>query len=214
MHQENRGVSAARNAGIKAAQGEYIAFLDSDDLWKREKLEKQMQLMKNGCRISYTGEIWIRNGKYVNQRRIHAKYSGRIFEKVLPLCIISASSCILEKKLFDEVGYFDENLPACEDYDFWIRIAKDHSICLMEEKLMIKHDGHTDQLSKKLWGLDRFRIVALEKAMGNGLPMEQRTLVIKELQRKCEIMANGCMKRGKRDEAEFYRAIPKKYQAE
>jgi glycosyltransferase involved in cell wall biosynthesis len=214
IHQENKGVSAARNAGIEASQGEYVAFLDSDDLWKREKLEKQMQVMKNGCRISYTDEVWIRNGRYVNQRRVHAKYSGRIFDKVLPLCIIPPSSSVLERSLFNEVGCFDEALPACEDYDFWIRIAKGHNICFMKEKLIVRRGGHRDQLSRKLWGLDRFRIIALEKAMGSGLSVVHRKLVMKELERKCRIMAVGCLKRGKTDEAESYRAIPKKYQAD
>jgi len=205
-YQPHRGVSSARNAGLKLAQGNFIAFLDSDDLWKKEKLKVQMEFMKKHpeIKVCYTEEIWIRKGVRVNPKKKHKKYSGWIFDKVVPICLLSLSSALFRKELFDEIGVFDENLPACEDYDLGLRIACKYPIHLIEEPLIIKRGGHPDQLSKKYWGMDRFRIIALEKILKEDLPGEWRELVIKEIIKKCTILANGCLKRNKKEEAEKY----------
>ena len=124
--EQNAGVSRARNVGIAEARGEFICFLDSDDVWMENKLDVQMAWMEAHpqCRVSYTGEIWIRNGVRVNPMKKHGKHSGDIFRHCLPLCIVSPSSVLMRAALFEEVGGFDENLPACEDYDLWLRIAR------------------------------------------------------------------------------------------
>ncbi len=205
-YQPHKGVSPARNAGLKLAQGNFIAFLDSDDLWKKEKLKVQMEFMKSHpeIKVCYTEEIWIRKGVRVNPKKKHKKYSGWIFDKVVPICLLSLSSALFRKELFDEIGVFDENLPACEDYDLGLRIACKYPIHLIEEPLIIKRGGHPDQLSKKYWGMDRFRIIALEKILKENLPEEWRKLVIKEIIKKCTILANGCLKRNKKEETEKY----------
>lgn len=205
-YQPHKGVSPARNAGLRLARGNFIAFLDSDDLWKKEKLKIQIEFMKNHSEamVCYTEEIWIRKGVRVNPKKKHKKHSGWIFDKVVPICLLSLSSALFRKKLFEKIGVFDENLPTCEDYDLGLRIACKYPIHLIEEPLIIKRGGHPDQLTKKFWGMDRFRIIALEKILKENLRKEWRQLVIKEIIKKCTILANGCLKRNKKEEAEKY----------
>ena len=151
IHQQNRGVSAARNTGIRAARGELIALLDSDDCWLPTKLERQVDFFETHpqAQVCQTEEIWIRNGRRVNPKRRHRKFSGLIFEKSLPLCLVSPSAVMLRKSLFDQVGLFDERLPACEDYDLWLRITWKYPVDLILAPLIVKHGGHADQLSRR-----------------------------------------------------------------
>jgi glycosyltransferase involved in cell wall biosynthesis len=208
------GPSAARNAGIRAAQGDYIAFLDSDDLWNPRKLERQIDLLKKmpDARICQTEEIWIRNGVRVNPMKKHKKYSGWIFRQCLPLCIVSPSAVMLHRSIFDHVGLFDESMPACEDYDLWLRIAPHYPIYLIDKPLIIKRGGHDDQQSRTVPFLDRLRIQALCKLLGSGnLPAELHGLALEELEKKCSVYANGCRKRGRPDEAAAYGGLPAQY---
>jgi len=145
----NGGISSARNMGIAVSKGDYLAFLDVDDLWKKGKLSEQMgRMVENSNPVSYTDEIWIRNGKWFNQRQRHKKYSGYIFEQCLPLCIISPSSVVVKKEVFDDVGFFDESLPVCEDYDMWLRITSKYPVLFVDKPLIVKRGGHEDQLSR------------------------------------------------------------------
>ncbi len=211
---ENRGVSWARNRGITHARGKYIAFLDSDDLWMKEKLRIQVTFMDENPQypICYTDEIWIRRGKRVNPMAKHAKYSGWIFEKCLPLCIISPSSAMIRRPLFSKVGLFDEALPVCEDYDFWLRTAARFPIFFINKKLIIKRGGHPDQLSNRSWGNDRYRVIALEKLLSEPyLGQEEKEMVLKEMKKKCQILYKGFIKRGKEVEARRYQEILRRY---
>jgi len=197
IYQPRMGVSAARNRGIKLASGNYIAFLDSDDLWLPRKLEIQVQYLEENPNvlICQTEEIWIRNGKRVNPGYRHLKPSGDIFDRSLELCVVSPSAVMMRKEFFDKAGYFDENLPACEDYDLWLRTSIQMEVPLLSEMLTIRHGGHEDQLSQKYGGMDRFRVYALQKLLQYDLTEEQRQKVAEEIRKKCRIILVGSVKR-------------------
>jgi glycosyltransferase involved in cell wall biosynthesis len=197
MTQDNRGVSAARNTGIRTARGEWIALLDSDDEWFPEKLQRQMQALQDnpGYRVVHCNEIWIRNGRRVNPMKKHRKHGGRIFKHCLPLCTLSPSAVVLHREVFEEVGLFDEALPVCEDYEMWLRICAKHPVLLLEEALVVKYGGHSDQLSRRYWGMDRFRIIALDKVISSGALNDiQRQAAVAMLQHKIFIYLKGARK--------------------
>ncbi len=214
VRQSNSGVSAARNRGIRESSGQWIAFLDSDDEWKPEKLSKQLaQLASDGeTPLCHTNEIWIRNGRRVNEGKRHAKAGGRIFQRCLPLCVISPSASVIRRSLFDEIGYFDESLPVCEDYDMWLRICARYPVAFVEEPLTIKHGGHKDQLSRSYPAMDRYRIQAIEKILDEGiLESGDREAAIKMLREKIEVYVDGANKRGRADEVKRYVVLLNKY---
>ncbi len=213
LRQPNKGVSAARNRGIDAAEGRLIAFLDSDDLWLPRKLSSQVDFFNSNpaAVINQTEEIWVRNGVRVNPKTRHHKFSGMIFERSLALCLVSPSAVMIKKNLFSEVGVFDENLPACEDYDLWLRISCRYPVHLIETPLIMKRGGHADQLSKAP-GLDKFRIQALKKIIASGqLEPDSYRAAVRTLQEKCAIFAAGCRKRGKDAEARYYEELAERY---
>jgi glycosyltransferase involved in cell wall biosynthesis len=213
LHRSNRGVSAARNCGIAEASGQLIAFLDSDDLWLPGKLKTQVKYFEENAAamINQTQEIWIRNGRRVNPKKRHHKFSGMIFERSLALCLVSPSAVMIRKSLFDTVGVFDERLPACEDYDLWLRISCRYPVHLIDSPLIIKRGGHDDQLSKAA-GLDKYRIQSLIKIIDSGLltPQQYKAAVM-TLKQKSKVYAGGCRKRGRQDEAEYVSALAEKY---
>lgn len=214
VFQSNRGVSSARNRGLEIALGRFVAFLDSDDRWRGEKLERSLRHIELFPEISvfHTDEIWYRKGRLLGQKKKHAKPSGCVYKKALALCCISISTAVVKKNVFQETGHFDESLEACEDYDLWLRITSLYKIRLIPEELTIKDGGRPDQLSSKVWGLDRFRIKALEKMLrSDSLAGENRTATVRELNKKCAIFAAGCEKHGKHHEAETYRQLASKY---
>jgi glycosyltransferase involved in cell wall biosynthesis len=213
-YQKNQGVSSARNRGLELAEGEFIAFLDSDDLWLPEKLGVQVAFMDAHpeALICYTDEIWIRRGVRVNPRKRHAKYSGEIYPQCLPLCIISPSSALMRRGLFEEVGTFDPFFPVCEDYDLWLRVTARFPVFFIPQHLIVKRGGHPGQLSQRGWGNDRYRVRALVKILETGaLTPQMRKLTIEELHRKCHILIHGFRKRGKEGEATDYDAIMGRY---
>ncbi|MCI5105822.1 MAG: glycosyltransferase [Pseudomonadales bacterium] len=202
--QENRGVSAARNTGIRAARGDWIALLDSDDEWLPQKLERQLLALQEARRsesaaplLVHCDEIWIRKGRRVNPMDKHAKAGGWIFERCLPLCAISPSAVLMARELLADVGEFDEDLPACEDYDLWLRICSRYPVLYVDEPLLNKYGGHSDQLSRQHWGMDRFRVRALDKLLSaGGLDAGQQEQAIAMLHEKCRILRLGAEKRG------------------
>ncbi len=214
IYQSNSGVSAARNTGIKQAKSSWLALLDSDDSWQTDKLALQAEALqaKPEYLICHTNEIWFRDGIVLNQHKKHQKQGGFIFQHCLPLCAISPSSVIIKKELFDEIGLFDENLPACEDYDMWLRICSRYPLLYLEKPLTNKYGGHDDQLSQKHWGMDRFRITALQNIIeADCLNETDRQAAINMLLKKIAIFLKGAEKHGNNIYCEKFEALTKQY---
>ena len=198
--QPNKGVSNARNRGLKEAGGEWLAFLDSDDEWLPKKLNCQRLALQHRpqFRMCHSDEIWIRHGQRVNPMKKHVKQGGAIFYHCLPRCVISPSAVLIHRTIFDRVGNFNDSLPACEDYDLWLRICAIYHVLYVPEPLLIKYGGHDDQLSRKYWGMDRFRIMALENIVNSrNLSLAYRVAALRMLLEKLDIVLKGAKKRNR-----------------
>ncbi len=215
IYQENKGASGARNTGIKKSSFPFLAFLDSDDWWHTEKLEKQFSSMQKNPHydISHTREIWYRKGKRVNQKKKHDPPHGNIFQQSLRMCMVGMSTVMIKKECFLRFGYFDENLACCEDYDLWLRMGCAIPFLLVEQPLIFKDGGRDDQLSvihRK--GMDVYRIQSLCNLLESmRLDKEQLVQAHQELSRKCLIYGNGCFKHGRGEEGQYYLDLPAKY---
>lgn len=198
LRQPHRGVSAARNLGIERARGDWVAFLDSDDCWMPDKLSRQRRAVKHSDRvICHTDEIWIRHGRRVNPMRKHRKRGGWIYSHCLPRCAISPSTSMVRRDVLLAAGGFDESLPACEDYDLWLRLCARYPVLYLERPLATRYGGHDDQLSSKHWGMDRFRVTALERMLSEAdLPDRHRRETLEALVEKLKILVAGARKCG------------------
>ena len=206
IFQENSGVSSARNKGIEYSSAPHIAFLDSDDIWHRNKLSRHREFIKSSPEIliHQTEDIWMRNGIRVNPGLKHLKPQGRIFTQSLDLCLISPSSVCISRSIFERYGVFDEALPACEDYDLWLRITPFEDIGLINEKLITRYGGHKDQLSSIYWGMDRFRLYSILKILqlyGDRLERLYAERAIDSAVKKGEVLLNGAVKRGNKKQS-------------
>lgn len=193
---ENRGVSAARNHAVKNSHGDWIALLDSDDEWLEKRLEEQANLLKifPNLNLVHGEEIWIRNGKRVNQKKIHKKSGGYIYQNCLPLCCISPSASLIRKKTYEELGGFDEDYPVCEDYDFWLKLTSKYEVGFVEVPIIKKYGGHEDQLSRKYFAMDLWRVRAMRRMLASDLQKDDRQATIEQMKRKSEILIQGYKK--------------------
>ena len=211
--EKKRGVSFARNLGIKNCKYNWIAFLDSDDEWITDKIEQQFVLLKESnfkYQFIHTNEIWIKNGILKNQKKKHLKKGGYIFEDCLDICKISPSSVLIKKELFDRYGLFDNKFKVCEDYELWLRIASKIKIGYLDKPLIKKYGGHKGQLSNKYWGIDRYRVKALEKVLINdNLKGQQKLKVLEYLLNKINIILLGAINRNNKRIFNMY--IKKKF---
>ena len=210
-HPSRRGPAAARNEGAARAAAPYLAFLDSDDLFLPSKLQQQLNLLQAepGLGLCHSNEIWLRTGRELKQKEKHEKRGGFIFEHCLPLCRISPSAAVMRRDVFLELGGFDEELEIAEDYELWLRLTCNYPVGFIDEPLVIKRGGHSDQLSLKYGQIEKFRIEALCRVLRRAnLSPAQRRAALDMLHHKCEIYALGCAKRGRPEEAERYRLLP------
>ena len=197
LKQPNLGVSAARNRGIAQARHEWIALLDSDDSWLPQKIDqiRKAHKLQPDFVLYHSDEIWIRRGVRVNPMQKHRKHGGWIFEQCLPLCAISPSAAVIRKSTFESLGSFDENLPACEDYDLWLRICHQFPVHHVAQALVTRYAGHDDQLSRQYPVMDRFRIRALHRLLTTqNLKAELRQAAEAMLLSKLDILLKGAIK--------------------
>lgn len=209
------GVSRARNAAVAEARAPLLAFLDSDDEWLPGKLEAQVRLLgETGRSICQTGEIWVRNGIRVNPPRHYVKREGDLFEYSLKYCMITPSSVLMTRNLFEASGGFNPEFPACEDYALWLHITCCHPVGLISKPLMVRYGGHADQLSTRYPAQDRFRIRAITLLLdANSLDPVRKSLALAALAEKLQVYRNGCRKRDRHDEVAWCQDLASRYLA-
>lgn len=214
-HNGNPGF--VRNRGVEAASGRYIAFLDSDDLWEKNKLELQLAFMAENpaLRISHTRELWLRNNKTISQKTQKHVRQGDMFEDALKKCTIGPSTVLLEKSLYTETGGFREDLEIAEDYEYWLRITAANQVGYIDTPLTRKIAGHDGQLSEKYGHIEYFRIMGLKDLVDSAaFPEQKQQTALKALAEKCRIYALGCYKREKADEGDRFVSWYLDYQKE
>jgi len=211
---------AARNRGIEAAGGRYLAFLDSDDYWTPEKLKTQQKLMcESGANLSHTLEIWNREGREISQKGQKHSREGNVFPDALKKCTIGPSTVMIDREFCLATGGFHENLEIAEDYEYWLRITSASPVAYLHEAHTVKRAGKWAQLSEKYGKIEWFRLTALAGLLGVQLPDgavcpayldgyrwrgfsdEYRKAAMEELSFKCGVWAAGCRKRGRFAEA-------------
>jgi glycosyltransferase involved in cell wall biosynthesis len=192
--EDNRGVSAARNLGFTHAQGDYIALLDSDDEWLNHKLAVQTPLLAD-YPLVHGEEIWIRNGRRVNPKKIHEKSGGDLFIRSLGLCLISPSASVMKRDLYEEMQGFREDFPVCEDYELWLRITQKYEVAFVSDPVINKYGGHEDQLSQKYKAMDYWRVKAMALLQSTTtLTQTQRVALEEQMLKKCLILEQGYLK--------------------
>jgi len=206
--QKNQGPAAARNLGLNHSRSRFIAFLDSDDHWRKEKLACQFEAMQRhpDYLISHTREQWFRRGAHLNQKIKHLPRHGDIFDHCLQLCAVGMSTVMARRELFTRVGLFSPGLPCCEDYDLWLRVSARFPFLLIDQPLTIKEGGREDQVSfQHRVGMDRLRIQAIVRLLESSLlTREQTGLALMELRKKCRVYGLGCIKHGREEEGAAY----------
>ena len=218
VRQDHTGMPGqARNAGAGVARGEYLAFLDSDDLWLPHKLALQVAAATAaGDAVNHTRERWLRSGRIVSQRGQRHRRSGDLFADSLRKCIIGPSTVLLRREVFERAGGFRTDLEIAEDYELWLRITARHAVGYVEQESVIKRAGHGDQLSERYGHIELFRLRALRDLLEDRrqhFTPPQRAAAAAELARKARIYAAGCRKRGRTDEAARYHALAQRWTA-
>ncbi len=202
FYQENRGISGARNRGIRESRGEYIALLDSDDYWLPEKLERQVDRIREEpeCGMVATRCSSIAPDGTFRKKNRPGK-SGWILNDIFKANFIRTSSALITRKCFDTVGLFDESLPEGEEYDLWLRIAKQFPIAFINQPLTVYTDNprgvSTDSLAGRL-----VRLKVLEKEyLKESIPPQ---LYRKRMSRNYHYVGRHYFKRGNKSEGTRY----------
>ncbi len=199
FYQDNKGISGARNTGINRSSGDYIAFLDSDDYWLPDKLEKQIALFLKypefgmvACQCASIGA----DGQFRQKNR--PGKSGSVLLDLFKKNFIRTSSAVIKSECFLKSGLFDENLKECEEYDLWLRIAAHYQVGFINEPLAVYTDNpkgaSTDSLRGRL-----YRLQVLEKEYLKEIIPEK--IYKKRIADTCHYIGRHWAKRGGRAES-------------
>jgi len=151
IKQKNQGAAAARNRGAAEAKGSWLAFLDSDDVWAPEKIEKQLLHIKS-CRWSYTDMQFVGGvNDGLRDSKFTVKYEGNVQRELLLGNFISTSTMIINKQTFFAAGGFDESIRSVQDWELWTRVALNNPIAYLNEPMALYrvHPSSTSRNTRK-----------------------------------------------------------------
>jgi glycosyltransferase involved in cell wall biosynthesis len=170
ISQENRGLSGARNTGIRAAKGSYLALLDADDLWEPTKLAKQVQVLDldQEAALVYTWMALIDEQGALTGRYYKRREEGDVWKLMLTSNLVGCGSVpLIRRTCLDQVGYFDENLKSfAEDWDLWLRMARQYSFRVVAEAL-VYYRQRGDSASKDWVAMERSFQIVFAKTFNN-----------------------------------------------
>lgn len=166
----NAGLAATRNRGISHAGGEYISFIDADDLWTPDKLEAQFKALQANpqAAVAYSWTDWIDESGQFLRPGGHINVSGNVYVKLLVRDFVeSGSNPLIRAEALAEVGGFDESLPAVEDWDMWLRLATRYEfVCVPSPQILYRVSSNS--MSSNVWKMEAGSLRVIERAFAQA----------------------------------------------
>jgi glycosyltransferase involved in cell wall biosynthesis len=207
----NGGPARARNLGIGEASGNFIAFLDADDIWMPEKLERQMAVFRNYPKIGLVGtsrSVIDTHGDYLDEKKEKNKSCwGKIdvAEYLLDRIPLVTSSVMVRKKCLEKCGVFNEDYPPCEDFDLWLRIVQQYEVGVLED-VLVSYRSHSGGISRNTIKSRISKIKIFENEILPRIEVlgPKRVEFLLTLQEKYVSLGRMLMKKGLQNDAALY----------